>query len=59
MQFHNYIAHHVHRHKEHLTAHISRHHRKYIFAAGAAIGMGIFKIIVILGTFIGFTFLTQ
>jgi hypothetical protein len=52
------ILHHINKHKEQVTAHIHKHHKKYIFCAGTAIEMCVFKIVAIIAVFLGITITT-
>lgn len=44
---------------KHITAHIQKHQKKYLFGLWTLFGIGIIKVMVIIGVFWGITVLTQ
>ncbi|MFA7298666.1 MAG: hypothetical protein WC010_03415 [Candidatus Absconditabacterales bacterium] len=57
MKLYQHIAHHVHKHKEKIIAHVQKHHTKYLVGAGMVSGMAITKIIGVLLMFFGMTYM--
>lgn len=49
---HKKIIHHIQKSKEHIIAHVRKHHKKYLFWAWVAVGITALKIMAVLGLFV-------